>query len=139
MARRRIATDKELYLLRQEGVSYRQMAQYYGLSENSIRGRVSRYKAKVAPDAEHIKDVKRAIAYEEEFAAELGIGNQWIKDHVHKGEPRRVELTYISRTGYKNPEQVLKRVFGSGIEDYQHIWYDEDDDLWYYGVEEVSP
>jgi len=60
---------------------------------------------------------------------------EWLRDHVDVNGKK--DFSHVSiRTGQPTFERIMKKVIGSGIEHAQYVWWDEDLDLWYYGVDE---
>jgi hypothetical protein len=93
-------------------------------------------KRRLTPAQKRRRDAARA--YVREQWDKEDISDKWIKTHIRTSKPRGVEMKYTSG-GYGNFEDIVTRVVGSGIEDYDYIWYDDDTDLWHYGIDkEIS-
>lgn len=81
-----------------------------------------------------------AFLREEEFTSERFISGdinlrEWLRDHVDTNNSKDFSNVDI-RTGQPTLERIMKKISGSGIEHAQYIWWDEDTDLWFYGVDE---
>lgn len=137
------ATDAALWQMREDGFSYRDIADYYGLSIDSVRGRVSRYKRTIS--AQTGRDVNARIWREvNEWIDDDGLLEnavddpvKWKKEHIfiNRLPPSGIKFKYTSR-GFGRLESVLKKGIGNGIEYYSYIWYSGGS--WYYGIEDPS-
>jgi hypothetical protein len=106
-------TDEALFYLKQANLTYRAIADQYGLSEDSVRGRISRYRRELALENDHLRAenerLKAALEAREEsdvFGHDLGKPWRLDGDWVIAGD---IHANTINRDFMQRPLDIAMR------------------------------